>query len=146
MKIINAISGKGVHETVKKKGDFFENLFNFCVQYKIDALDRGEQTPIMDKLIFKNVRALVGGKLRVIFSGGAPLSSETHQFLRACLGCPLLQGYGLTETSACATLMHVEEHNTGRVGPPVQVEPKKDILEELATCFHLKQPLSVGYI
>ena len=33
------------------------------------------------------------------------------------------QGYGLTETTACATLMHVDEHSTGRVGPPVQVAP-----------------------
>ena len=96
---------KGVHETVKKKGEFFENLFKFCVDYKISALDRGEKTPIMDRIIFKNVRALVGGRLRIIFSGGAPLSAETHQFLRACLGCPLLQGYGLTETAAVATLM-----------------------------------------
>ena len=83
---------KGVHETVRKKGDFFENLFKFCVKYKIDVLNRGEKAPIMDKIIFKNVRALVGGRLRVIFSGGAPLSPEAHQFLRACMGCPVLQG------------------------------------------------------
>merc|ERR1712071_685627 len=34
-------------------------------------------------------------------------------------GCPVLQGYGLTETCACATLMQLDEHSTGRVGPPV---------------------------
>ena len=82
---------KGVNETVRKKGEFFENLFRFCVDYKVAALNKGERTPIMDRIIFKNVRALVGGRLRVIFSGGAPLSPESHQFLRACLGCPLLQ-------------------------------------------------------
>ena len=80
-----------VKENVRKKGEFFESLFSLCVDYKVAALDRGERTPLMDRLIFKNVRALVGGRLRVIFSGGAPLSQESHQFLRACLGCPVLQ-------------------------------------------------------
>merc|ERR1712002_178057 len=111
---------KGVHENVKKKGDFFEKLFNFCVEYKKAAVKRGESTPIMDKLIFKNVRALIGGRIRVIFTGGAPLSPESHEFIRTCMGCPLLQGYGLTETAACATIMAFEENSVGTVGPPTQ--------------------------
>ena len=54
---------KGVHEVVKKRGDFFEKLFNFCVKYKMAASARGEITPIMDKLIFKSVRQLLGGRV-----------------------------------------------------------------------------------
>merc|ERR1712098_140907 len=111
---------KGVHENVKKKGEFFEKLFNFCVEYKKAAVERGESTPIMDKLIFRGVRALIGGRIRVIFTGGAPLSPESHTFIKTCMGCPLLQGYGLTETTACATIMQFEENSVGRVGPPVQ--------------------------
>jgi len=84
------------------------------------ASNRGESTPIMDKLIFKGVKALIGGRIRLILTGGAPLSPESHEFIRTCMGCPLLQGYGLTETTACATIMHIEENSTGRVGPPVQ--------------------------
>ena len=64
---------KGVNEVIKKKGDFFENLFDFCVKYKQAATARGESTPIMDRLIFKGVRALLGGKVRMILAGGAPL-------------------------------------------------------------------------
>merc|ERR1719474_2070611 len=41
---------KGVHENVKKKGDFFEKLFDFCVKYKIAAANRGESTPILAPL------------------------------------------------------------------------------------------------
>ena len=51
-----------------------------------------------------------------------PLAFETIKTIgtfRVCMGCPVLQGYGLTETSACATLMQLTENNTGRVGPPV---------------------------
>jgi len=110
---------KGIHENVRKKGEFTERLFDFCVRYKQAAVARGEKTPLMDKLIFKSVRALIGGRVRVILTGGAPLSPETHDYIRVCMGCPVLQGYGLTETSACATLMQLTEDNTGRVGPPV---------------------------
>ncbi len=47
--------------------------------------------------------------------GGAPLSKETHEFMRVCVGAPLLQGYGLTEVTACATLMTLDEISTEQV-------------------------------
>ena len=49
---------------------------------------------------------LVGGRVRAILSGGAPLSENTHEYLRNVLGVTLLQGYGLTETNACATVIY----------------------------------------
>jgi len=111
---------KGVNENIKRKGDFFVKLFDFCIKYKLSALSRGEVTPIMDALIFKNVRNLIGGNVRLIFSGGAPLAPDTHDYLKAAFGAPVLQGYGLTETTACASIMSLEENSTGRVGAPVQ--------------------------
>jgi long-chain acyl-CoA synthetase len=110
---------KGIHENVRKKGEFSEKLFDFCVRYKMAAAERGEVTPVMDRLIFRAVRNLIGGKVRVILTGGAPLSPESHDYIRTCMGCPVLQGYGLTETCACSTVMTLEDHSTGRVGPPV---------------------------
>ena len=41
-------------------------------------------------------------------SGGAPLSEVTHDLIRSCIGCSLMQGYGLTETTSCASLMDGE--------------------------------------
>jgi len=111
---------KAVPEGLKKKGPFFENLFDFCVKYKMRATDNGEVTPILDKLIFGNVRKLLGGNVRVILTGGAPLAPDCHNFIKAVMGVPLLQGYGLTETTACATLMDLDDNNTARVGAPVQ--------------------------
>merc|ERR1719319_171325 len=84
------------------------------------ANNNGEVTPIMDKLIFRNVRKLLGGRVRVLLSGGAPLAPAVHEFIRAVFGVPLLQGYGLTETTACATIMTFSEYKTGIVGPPCQ--------------------------
>ena len=52
----------------------------------------------------RTIRLLVGGRVRAILSGGAPLSEATHDYLRNVLGVILLQGYGLTETNACGTV------------------------------------------
>jgi len=101
-------------------GTFVEQLMEFCIAYKLECTRRGEPTPIMDRLIFRSIRLLVGGRVRAIMSGGAPLSPHTHDYLRSVLGVILLQGYGLTETSACAAIMSYEENSTGKVGPPPQ--------------------------
>eukprot|EP00092_Neocalanus_flemingeri_P058794 GFUD01070172.1.p1 GENE.GFUD01070172.1~~GFUD01070172.1.p1 ORF type:complete len:453 (-),score=135.43 GFUD01070172.1:950-2260(-) len=111
---------KGVTENIRKKGVFVSALMDFCIKYKLNCTRRGEVTPIMDKLIFRSIRLLVGGRVRAILAGGAPLSEDTHDYLRTVLGAIILQGYGLTETSACGAIMSFEENSTGRVGPPVQ--------------------------
>ena len=46
----------------------------------------------------------MGGELRMMLSGGAPLSPETEEFMNVCFCCPIGQGYGLTETCAGGTL------------------------------------------
>ncbi|KAJ5637372.1 long-chain fatty acid-CoA ligase [Penicillium lividum] len=58
----------------------------------------------LDALIFDKVRAATGGQLRICVSGGGPLSKITQQFISTTL-CPLIVGYGLTETAGMAALM-----------------------------------------
>lgn len=55
-------------------------------------------------LVFKRVRALLGGNTRILLSGGAPLSPATQGFMNVCLCCPVGQGYGLTETCGAGTI------------------------------------------
>jgi long-chain acyl-CoA synthetase len=50
-------------------GEFFKRLFEFCYRYKMGWLRRGFTTPLLDLLIYRNVRALVGGKIRLMLSG-----------------------------------------------------------------------------
>ena len=54
--------------------------------------------------MFPKVRAILGGEVRTILSGGAPLSADTQEFMNVCFSCPVMQGYGLTETCAGCTL------------------------------------------
>ena len=112
---------KGINDNVNKKGQKFREIFMWALNYKQRAYHNGESTPIMDRLIFRAVRAILGGRVKCVFTGGAPLSPETHNLLRTCMGVPLLQGYGLTETCACATAMEFSElSSVGKVGPPNQ--------------------------
>lgn len=57
------------------------------------------------RLVFKQVRRLLGGRVRLILSGGAPLSPDTHELIKICICEKVIQGYGLTETCACGTVM-----------------------------------------
>ena len=111
---------KGIQEKVNKRGDFFKALFDFSHKYKQSWVRRGYKTPILDFLVFRNVQSLVGGKVRQMLSGGAPLSRETHDYIRTAFGVELVQGYGLTESCACASIMDNGDLSTGSSGPPLQ--------------------------
>ena len=59
--------------------------------FRLEAIRNGEATPILDRLVYRKIRALLGGRMRLMLAGGAPLSKEVHEFMRVCIGCPLLQ-------------------------------------------------------
>jgi long-chain acyl-CoA synthetase len=68
-----------------------------------------------DELMFKNVRAIFGGRVRHATSGAAPIAHEILQFFYAC-GVPVFEGYGMTETATAATISTLENHRFGTVG------------------------------
>jgi long-chain acyl-CoA synthetase len=68
-----------------------------------------------DEQLFKNVRAIFGGRVRHATSGAAPIAKEILEFFWAC-GVPVLEGYGMTETATAATISTVENHKFGTVG------------------------------
>lgn len=59
-------------------------------------------------MIFSHVKQALGGRVRLVVSGGAPLSPDTHEFIKTCLCNSVIQGYGLTETCAAATAVDSE--------------------------------------
>src|SRR5271167_2544406 len=92
-----------------------------------------------DEKLFKNVRAIFGGRVRHATSGAAPIAREILEFFWAC-GVPVLEGYGMTETATAATFSTVENHRFGTVGralPGVElrIAPDGEILVKGANIF-----------
>jgi long-chain acyl-CoA synthetase len=110
---------KNVLDKVNAKGKNFQKVFDFCYRYKLYWYHAQIPTPIIDRLIFNKIKALLGGKMRFVITGSAPLSPQTHEFLRVCLGVTLVQGYTMTETTCTGTCMDPEDNSIGRVGPPM---------------------------
>jgi long-chain acyl-CoA synthetase len=88
-----------------------------------DMQVRGEPVPAelqqafdqAEEQLFKNVRAVFGGRVKHAVSGAAPIAKEILEFFYGC-GVPVLEGYGMTETSTVSTYSTLEEHRFGSVG------------------------------
>ena len=74
---------------------------------------------VADKLIFSKLRLALGGSIRLLISGGAALPEELG-YLYIGAGLPIVQGYGLTETSPVITAGVVENNRVGTVGKPIR--------------------------
>ena len=106
------------------KGDIFRKAAAVAIAYS-EALDKKKVSPILklkhglfDKLVYSKIRAGMGGRVEAAISGGAPLGVRLGHFYRGA-GVTVLEGYGLTETTAGATLNLIEAHRVGSVGKPI---------------------------
>jgi long-chain acyl-CoA synthetase len=73
---------------------------------------------LFDRLVYAKLRAAVGGQVSYAVSGGAPLGERLGHFFRGA-GITILEGYGLTETSAAATVNRPQRNKIGTVGQPL---------------------------
>lgn len=95
----------GVPAVWRKMKDKIEGTFNstqgikrWLIDWALTARQPGFKRWLADKLVFSRVRSELGGSLRILLSGGAPISPDVIDFFNL-IGLELLQGYGLTETS-----------------------------------------------
>ncbi|KAL7979972.1 hypothetical protein Chor_004441 [Crotalus horridus] len=95
---------KNVMSKVQEMNYFQKTLFKIGYDYKLEQIKRGYDAPLCNLLLFKKVKALLGGNVRMMLSGGAPLSPQTQRFMNICFCCPVGQGYGLTETCGAGTI------------------------------------------
>jgi long-chain acyl-CoA synthetase len=109
------------------EGGVKEKLFNqaFKVGLKVDGLKRegkpvpfllAKQHALFDKLVFSKIRERFGGRVRFFISGAAALNQEIAEWFHAA-GIVILEGYGLTETSAGSFVNHPLQYKIGTVGP-----------------------------
>lgn len=71
-----------------------------------------------DKVIFSKIKAILGGRVRLIGTGSAPISVEVLDFLKVTFCCPIVEAYGMTESSGGSTLTVPSDPLSGHVGGP----------------------------
>ena len=119
-----------VKEKTAEKGRLNMVILNWAVRVGKDCAGRStrhQEIPailelkrkIADKLIFSRIRAALGGRIRLLVSGGAALPEELA-LLYIGAGLPIVQGYGLTETSPVITAGMMEDNRVGTVGKPIR--------------------------
>ena len=106
------------------KGKIFRKAADVAIAHSI-ALDAGKvpfglkvQFAIFDKLVLSKIRAALGGRAEYAVSGSAPLGLRLGHFYRS-LGLTVLEGYGLTETTAPVSVNLPSDFRIGKVGPPL---------------------------
>jgi long-chain acyl-CoA synthetase len=106
------------------KGAVFDRAEAVAIAWS-QALERGRpglglrlQHAVFDRLVYSKLRAALGGRVQYAVSGGAPLGARLGHFFRG-IGVTILEGYGLTETSAPSTVNLPSDLKIGTVGKPL---------------------------
>jgi long-chain acyl-CoA synthetase len=120
------------------KGKIFDTAAAVAIEYS-EALDKGGpgivlkvKHGVFDRLVYSKLRHAMGGQMRWAVSGGAPLGARLGHFFRG-INVTILEGYGLTETSAATTVNRPSALRIGSVGQPlpgarVKVAPDGELM------------------
>jgi long-chain acyl-CoA synthetase len=131
-----------IRSRVKRLNPVLKKIFQIGSKVKLTAVNEGKDSPILNLLFFNKLKQVLGGRVRFILSGGAPLSPECNNFLKTCFGVPVIQGYALTETTGGATITELDDPEVGVVGPPIPFSEIKlvDVQEMKYTCKDKPNP------
>ncbi|GMS90586.1 hypothetical protein PENTCL1PPCAC_12761, partial [Pristionchus entomophagus] len=117
----------GIMAKVNGSNFIVRTLFHLAYRAKLADFRRGfvQHDSLWDKIVFGKIRTAVGGRVKVILTGSAPISGEVLQTLRMAFGCLMNEIYGLTENTAIGCVTWPADYRAGHCGGP-------------ATCTSLK--------
>jgi long-chain acyl-CoA synthetase len=133
-RIFNAASQQAYADN---RGGFFDRAVQTAIAYS-RATNRGKpgmalraRHAVFERAVYAKVRAAFGGQVRWVVTGGAPLGERMAHFYRG-MGITVLEGYGLTETTAALTVNTPSHHRIGTVGLPfprteIRVHPSGEL-------------------
>jgi long-chain acyl-CoA synthetase len=136
----------GVEEGGCAKGMIFDRAFSVSTELcRTSSTARDE---FYDDRVWIPVRKDKLGldQVRYIITGAAPCPPYLMEFLRVVVGCPVIQGYGMTETSAAATIMSTQDITTGHNGAPLPCNEIKLVDVEEMNYLHTDEPHPRGEI
>ena len=108
----------GMKQKIEKLNPIIRKIIEASMSLKTSQLQECRtHSLLLDTLFFSKFRDALGGRLRLVVSGGAPILPEIYNFLRCAITPNILQGYGLTEISAAGCIQEVYSKDSMAVGP-----------------------------
>jgi len=115
-RILNRIVD-GMKKKISEKPKVLQKVIYSTMKSKVDLIKQNRpHSLVLDMFLFKAFRASLGGRVRLIVSGGAPIMPEVFEFLAATITPNIVQGYGLTEVAAGLAVQEVPVLNPSTVG------------------------------
>ncbi|CAN6372422.1 unnamed protein product [Urochloa humidicola] len=127
----------GINQKIQSGGMIAKHLFQYAYNYKLANMKKGlkqhEASPFFDKIVFSKIKEGLGGCIRLMIAGAAPLPGPIEEFMRVTSCSVFVQGYGLTESCAgCFTSVANVFSMIGTVGPPVTtIEARLESVPEM---------------
>lgn len=119
-RVLNKIHDRIMTE-ISTRNFAVRSLFNYALNSKKSEVCNGviRKDSFWDKIVFKKIQAKLGGRVRLVAVGSAPMAPEILQFFRATLGAKVYEGYGQTESTAGCSFTTPTDITGGHVGPPL---------------------------
>ncbi|EZG55202.1 putative long-chain-fatty-acid-CoA ligase [Gregarina niphandrodes] len=116
-RLFNRVNDK-VALSLLEKNVPVQMMFSVGLNSKVNRRrsESSTQHKIWDSVVFGKIRDMMGGRLRGMISGGAPLDPIVNERMTAFFACPLMQGYGLSETFGPCFMMHPDDPSVGYIG------------------------------
>lgn len=109
-----------MQQKIRELTGFKATLTRWGIEKKMENLTTKAQTThaFYDALIFNKFKAVLGGRVRAMITGSAPISKEVLEFLKIAFCCQIHEGYGQTECGAPAAITWTKDPTSGHVGGP----------------------------
>lgn len=109
-RLYNKIYGK-IKDGLAQKTGVTKWLAEKAINAKLSNLRSGGGVThaFYDALVFKKMKNLLGGRVRIMVTGSAPISGDVLDFLKICFSSPICEGYGMTETCAGSVLCYLDD-------------------------------------
>jgi long-chain acyl-CoA synthetase len=116
-RVLNKIAD-AMKEKISQKSKFLQKLIYWAIDLKAkQAHENRAHSLLLDYIIFDKFKAALGGRMRLVVNGGAPIMQNVFDFIQATVTPNVLQGYGLTETSAGVAAQEIPVADPRTVGP-----------------------------
>lgn len=109
---------KAIESKIAALSPAMRKLFETAFYLKKLSMSSGIPIPLIDR-IFAPMRDQLGGRVRLMVSGGAALHPDIQQFMSVCMGVKIIQGYGLTECCGPVSVQEISDGIPGSIGAPI---------------------------